>query len=107
MLRKEQRPSAKPSSDTSGLEVPPDVAKLDDLRDFLLQEVWDDGTARETGTLLLFAGEGRVKAMLKDRDRGLVCFFTCGAGEDLLGQLDALIGSGGGEWRKDVKAGKK
>jgi len=43
---------------------------------FLTGDRWDDGTARATGTLLLFTQDGYLKACLNDRALDRSCFVT-------------------------------
>lgn len=64
------------------------VAGVDPLTHaFLCLEKWPDGSARRTGTLLLFVDQGKLKACVTDRDAQLVAFVS---GDSLPGLLDAL-----------------
>jgi hypothetical protein len=46
------------------------------LVEFLSATAWPDGTARQTGTMTLFADGPAWKLCLADRDQGLVAFIT-------------------------------
>lgn len=71
-------------------------------------EVTDEaGHARQTGTLLLFAEAGMLKACLKDRQEGLMCFITASTLAGILEIADEGLRTGGLDWRvqRDVKPG--
>ncbi len=74
---------------------------------FLVEATWDDGSPRETGTVMLLSGDGLVKLWLHDRNGvGSSAWASGEALEDALAAADDLIASGGGEWRPDrAKAG--
>jgi hypothetical protein len=68
------------------------VAHLEDAK-------WDDGSRRETSTLMLLVEDGWLKACLNDRALGCSLWVT---GDSLAAVLDALEGhleAGDGEWR--------
>lgn len=76
------------------------------LHEFLTLAVWDDGSPRQTGTLLLCWGEGRWRAWLNDRDSQRSAWLSAAALADLLGAIeDGLVGSSL-EWRRAVSAGQ-
>jgi len=58
------------------------------------------GAPRRTGTITVFAEDGRFKVCLNDREHKISCFV---ASETLLGLLDAvedILLSGKGDWRE-------
>lgn len=68
------------------------------LRDFLtLTGV--GGANRKTGTLLVFAEDGKWKSCLNDRDGGNYCFASADTVEGLLEALDKGLRSGVLDWR--------
>lgn len=78
------------------------------LHEFLSCAVYDDGSARKTGTLLVFVDSGLLKACLSDRDVSQVAFASANS---MAGLLEALEGglleesldwrvAGGGKQRK-------
>lgn len=73
------------------------------LWSYLTQNKWEDGTPRLTASLLVFADDGVLKAMLRDREAGL-CLWVAGA--TVWGLFEALEGSLGdprADWRQDRK----
>lgn len=77
------------------------------LAEFLFNEAWDDGTARQTGSLLLFVGDGALKACLNDREQGLVTFFVGASVNELMSGLDLAMQAGAVEWRRSSPPGRK
>lgn len=65
------------------------------------------GKAREVGTLLLFAQDGKWKAMLNDKDGGNIAFHAADTVESLLGALDRGLKQGTLDWRESKKSWKK
>lgn len=86
--------------DASGL-----MADCPALWEFLTMDKWDDGGTRVTGTLLLFADDGKLKAALRDRDGGWVTFASASDLETLLLTLDEGIQREALEWRKERPMG--
>jgi len=90
------------------------VSKLDDndtktlfptLWDHLTQTTWDDGTPRETSSLLLFVQDGMLKAMLRDREAGQ-CLWTAGVSvATVMFQLDTALSDPNAEWKADKAPG--
>lgn len=76
---------------------------------FLTEATWEDGTPRETGTVMLLCGDGLLKAWLHDRNGGGSSAWAAGeALEDVFASADDMIASGSGEWRPDrAKAGAR
>ena len=69
------------------------------LVEYLSQTKWDDGSARETSTLMLLVEDGMLKACINDRALGRSLWV---AADELNVALDALEGhleSGQGDWR--------
>jgi hypothetical protein len=72
--------------------------------EFLTRTVWDeDGSKRETGTILLFADAGGLKAMLNDRDGSRVAFLTIGPEEAIQQAVEDALLSTGTDWRPAKK----
>lgn len=68
--------------------------------EFLTQTVWEeDGSPRQTGTVMLFADAGRLKAMLNDRDGSVVAFLTLSSEDDVLGAVDQALLDPDTDWR--------
>jgi len=69
------------------------------LFDFLtLQGI--SGTARRTGTLLIFCEDAKVKGCLNDRDGGFHAFFSSDSFKGLLEGLNRDLKAGVLDWRK-------
>lgn len=71
------------------------------LWSYLTQNKWEDGTARQTASLLVFSDDGVLKGMLRDREAGL-CLWVAGA--TVSGLFEAIEGSLGdprADWRQD------
>lgn len=62
---------------------------------------WDDGTARQTSSLLIFTGDGCFKAMLRDREAGLCLWVAADGLEKLLLVMEAALNDPQQEWRID------
>lgn len=73
---------------------------LPDLAEFLFCPVWpEDGSKRETGTVMIFVDDGRLKAVLTDRAQSLVAFLSVDQPLLLLDELNAQLGSDRLDWR--------
>src|SRR5579859_910159 len=59
------------------------------LSEWLEEDLWPDGTPRETMTVLFFCDRGRFKAMVRDRDGKRVAFTTADEFDELLEALEA------------------
>lgn len=71
------------------------------LWSYLTQNKWEDGSPRQTSSVLLFADDGVLKMMLRDRDAGL-CLWVAGA--TVTGLFDAVEGAladAKADWRQD------
>jgi hypothetical protein len=72
--------------------------------EFLVRTCWDeDGSRRETGTILVFSDGPVVKAMLNDRDGSRVAFLTLAAEECLSDLLERALLSPATDWRAAKK----
>jgi len=69
------------------------------LHDHLTNETYDDGTARRTSTLLLFAEGGVYKLCLNDRDTDATAWSTGRTAEDALQSMESMIATNSIEWR--------
>lgn len=75
------------------------------LWDHLTQDTWDDGTKRETSTLLIFYQDGFLKGMVKDPNEK-ACMWAAGLSlSELLATLEEKLGDPAAEWRADRGAG--
>lgn len=71
------------------------------LWSYLTQNKWQDGSPRQTSSLLLFADDGILKGMLRDRDAGL-CLWVAGATvSGLFDALEAAVSDSKADWRQD------
>lgn len=71
------------------------------LWSYLTQNRWQDGSPRLTSSLLLFADDGVLKAMLRDREAGL-CLWIAGATvSGLFDALEAAVSDAKADWRQD------
>lgn len=86
---------------------PQDLEKWGALLEFLFAEAYPDGTERKTGTLLIFADEGRLKACLSDRDQMLVGFVTGGSLMELLAAAEAALRQDSVDWRASRENGRR
>ncbi len=85
---------AGPSDDTLAQLAPA-------LLEWMTAVVWDDGKARQTGTVLVMTEGGVWKAWMHDRDAKVSSWVT---GKDLvevLTRMDLQLQNGQGEWRSD------
>ena len=69
------------------------------LWEFLTLTVWDDGTARLPGTLLIFSDSGAVKACISDKDSACVGFLTAATFDSLLESVEAALAADSVDWR--------
>lgn len=69
------------------------------LLEFLSAAVYPTGEPRQTGTLLLFVEEGRVKACVSDRDQAAVAFVTGSGLLSTLSLVEESIREGTLDWR--------
>lgn len=69
------------------------------LHDHLFDQTWDDGSSRETSTLLIFRDDGGWKACLNDRSMQRTAFI-CGASvQELLDAIEEGLAGDELDWR--------
>lgn len=69
------------------------------LRDYLCDGMWDDGTQRDTATLLFFWEDGRMKVCLNDRANSRSLWAAGASVETCLAALETMLSTGSAEWR--------
>ena len=79
---------------------PESLRKFPILVDYLGQDTWEDGSVRETSTVLCVMEDGVFKACLIDKDADRTLWVSCGALQGLLPALEARLGNPGADWRK-------
>lgn len=87
---------------STATNAPEDAAfqkKFPALWSFLVQTQWEDGTSRETGTVLIFVEDGVLKACASNRDSGHVAFVASQTVADLWGKLEKGIDGDSLDWR--------
>jgi hypothetical protein len=106
-MRKPVNVEAHPGGGVSKESFGPWLKDCPTLVDFLVDESWDDGAARRTGTILLLTEDAMIKAWLHDRDgpgRAIwVSGTTLGA---LLKAAEKALSTNAG-WRADKDAGRR
>ena len=92
-----------PPVETGGFVPSRDALSRDfpNLWDFLTQSAWEDGSRRETGSMLIFCDDGVIKTMVKDRDRGLCLWLTAPGLHTLFQVADAGVIDPSADWKKD------
>lgn len=70
------------------------------LSEYLLLRNFDDGSERETATLLVFAAEGLWKCCLNDRAEEKTLWASGTTYSDALTALESMLSGGGAEWRR-------
>lgn len=70
----------------------------------LTQVQWDDGSSRQTSSLLVFAGDSTLKAMLRDREAGLCLWVAADSMDKLWKALEGSLNDPQAEWRVDRQA---
>lgn len=70
----------------------------------LVQDKWEDGSARATGSLLVFSQDGMLKGMLRDKEHGLCLWVASHSVTGLLEALEAGASDPETEWRVDRQA---
>lgn len=69
------------------------------LASWIAETSWDDGTARETGTLLIFVQDGMLKICMNDRALNRSCFLTQPTLMLLLDACEAGLELDNHDWR--------
>jgi len=77
------------------------------LVEYLTSQRWDDGTARETSTLLIFHDDGMWKGVLNDRALARAGWASGGTLEALLHLFERLLSEERLEWRKAKQQPRK
>lgn len=80
-----------------------DATSYPNLFSYLTEERWDDGSPRETSTLLLFVEHGILKVCLNDRAVGRTCFLSCASFDAALEALEHGLASDTLPWRAKVQ----
>jgi hypothetical protein len=75
------------------------TAMLPNLCEYLITTQYEDGTTRQTSTLLIFVDEGVLKLCLNDREVGRTCFVTAETFEAALKALDSGLKDDTVDWR--------
>lgn len=70
--------------------------------EYIAEDKWEDGKARQTSTLQLFTDRGACKVCLKDRDQGVNCWVTGRDPFEALDALESVLRSGTAEWVPDA-----
>ncbi len=79
--------------------------RLPAITEFLTAIVWDDGTPRLRGSLILFSEEGLWKLCLSDKDSGRVAFVTAQTPVEVFGAAEKGLAAGSLDWRASKSAG--
>lgn len=96
-LQRRQPQSGNPAGP---LEPPEDMVDFTSTWEFLTSTVWPDtGEPRQTGTILLFAEDGRLKVCLNDRDQGVLAFSVVDAGDGVWLTVEAVLDDPKTVWR--------
>lgn len=109
-VRKVQKPipaSSSFSDPGANFEDPEFIRSYPTLYHYLFDVVWDDGTQRETATLLLFADAGRLKACLKDRALHRSAFVSSSSLDGVFEALERGLLGEGLDWRAEKVFPKK
>lgn len=104
-MRRPEKVDLEPPSELDLAEEPVFGEVCPRLLEHLTCRVWDDGTPRETSTLLLFTEEGRWKCCFNDRALGRQAFVTGATLEGLLLALERGVESDGLDWRRRREGG--
>lgn len=97
-IRREQRPDGDVRL-LRGLRVCSLGKRFPALLEFLTLGEWEPGVAREFGSVLVFVGEGRLKAMLNDKDAARVAFVSGDSLESVLCLLEEGLKDNDLDWR--------
>jgi len=103
MGRFSERRSATPAGNCTGSysAAGDDAEHWPVLVEFLNLQKFVDGSPRLTGTLLVFVQDGMLKAMLKDREEGLIGFKSYDSLDGLLDALENDLRDDLVDWRKE------
>ncbi len=90
---------------TNGVKDPGAEKRFPRLFAHLTQTSWEDGTPRETSSVILFSQDGCYKAMLRDKAAALCLWVACPQLEKLLDVLEQSLADEKSVWRVDRAAG--
>jgi len=74
--------------------------KFPQLVEHLTCDEWEDGTARETSTISIFAEQGAIKLALNDRAMKRSAYLTAETLEQALHGLETGLAKGTLDWRQ-------
>lgn len=74
---------------------------------FLADPAYEDGTPRQTGTVMLFVEQGRLKAWVHDREQERTAFLTAACPEDLFAELNDGLEDDELDWRAGPRKGQR
>lgn len=101
-----QKPANRKVAGSAG-ELPMDIKAKKDyplLWDHLSQRKWEDGSPRQTSSVMIFEQDGVLKAMLRDKDAGLCLWVASKSLYGVLAALEAGLSDPEAEWRVDRQA---
>lgn len=75
------------------------------LSEHLTATAYEDGTPRQTSTVLIFAAEGVWKATLRDREEGRCLWVAADSFDELWTVLEASVNDPAAVWRDDRLSG--
>jgi len=77
------------------------------LAEYMCLDRWEDGSVRETATLLLFVERGRLTCCVTDRDGNRVAFISHTELQSLLEAVEDGLRSNSLDWRERKGGGPK
>ena len=77
------------------------------IHEYLTTTAWEDGSARETSTILLFAEGHQFKVCINDRSTGMAAFLTGDTIKEVLRSLDTDLEQERVNWRPTRTGGRK
>jgi hypothetical protein len=107
MALKKPGPVERPAGVVGIGALDPQFMEMPCLWEYLTAEKWDDGSARQTSTLLFFVEDGRVKVCLNDRAAGRTAWATGTGFLDAMQSLEAALDGERVEWRKSSPGGAR
>jgi len=66
----------------------------------LLAATKQEGKARESASITLYVDQGRLKAVINDKNTKMSFFCTLSGSYNVLAEIDTALQEGRGEWRK-------
>lgn len=82
------------------------LSEAPELLEHLTATKWDDGSPRQTSTLLLFVEGGRLKGCLSDRACARTLWSSGPSMESLVQSFEVMLADGSAEWRAAGGGGK-